>query len=124
MEVTRKAGDATRGPADRFAGDVWIWPRIGATEHTEVRVVLFTPGARTSWHHHPAGQVLHVTEGAGLVQSRGRVREEVRAGDAVTAAPGEWHWHGAAPGTFMVHLAVSDGMTEWAEQVTDDEYQG
>ena len=123
MKVTRKAGDATRGPADRFAGDVWIWPRIGATEHTEVRVVLFTPGARTAWHRHPGGQVLHVTEGAGLVQSRGGVRAEVRAGDAVTAAPGEWHWHGAALGTFMVHLAVSDGMTEWAEQVTDDEYR-
>ena len=123
MEVTRKVGDATKGPADRFTGDVWVW-RIGATEHTEVRVVLFTPAARTAWHRHPAGQVLHVTEGAGLVQSRGGVREEIRVGDTVTTAPGEWHWHGAALGTFMVHLAVSDGMTEWAEQVTDDEYQG
>jgi quercetin dioxygenase-like cupin family protein len=124
MEVTRKADDATKGPADRFTGDVWMWPRIGATEHTEVRVVLFTPGARSAWHRHPAGQVLHITEGAGLVQSRGGVREEVRAGDTVTTAPGEWHWHGAALSTFMVHLAVTDGTTEWAEQVTDDEYQG
>ena len=41
----------------------------------------------------------------------------------VTTAPGEWHWHGAARGTFMVHLAVSGGTTEWAEQVTDDEYR-
>ena len=40
MEVIRTAGNATRGPADRFTGDVWMWPRIGATEHTEVRVVL------------------------------------------------------------------------------------
>jgi quercetin dioxygenase-like cupin family protein len=111
-------------PAHRFAGDAWMWPRIGATEHTEVRVVLFTPGARSAWHRHPAGQALHVTEGAGLVQSRGGVREEVRAGDTVTTAPGEWHWHAAAPGTFMVHLAVTDGTTEWAGQVTDDEYQG
>jgi quercetin dioxygenase-like cupin family protein len=124
MEVTRKVGDATKGPADRFTGDVWMWPRIGATEHTEVRVALFTPGARTAWHRHPAGQVLHVTEGVGLVQSRGGVREEIRVGDTVTTAPGEWHWHGAARGTFMVHLAVSGGTTEWAEQVTDDEYQG
>jgi hypothetical protein len=28
------------------------------------------------------------------------------------------------PGTFMVHLAVTDGTTEWAGRVTDDEYQG
>jgi quercetin dioxygenase-like cupin family protein len=124
MEVARKAGDATRGPADRFTGDVWMWPRIGATEHTEVRIALFTPGARSAWHCHPAGQMLHVTEGAGLVQSRGGTREEIRAGDTVTTAPGEWHWHGAAPGAFMVHLAVTDGTTEWATQVTDAEYQG
>lgn len=124
MEVARKTGHAAKGPADRFTGDVWMWPRIGATEHTEVRVVLFTPGARSAWHRHPGGQVLHVTEGAGLVQSRGGVREEIRAGDTVTTAPGEWHWHGAAAGAFMVHLAVTDGTTEWAGEVTDDEYRG
>jgi len=124
MDVSREPDDAIKGPADRFSGDVWMWPRIGATEHTEVRSVLFTPGARTAWHRHPGGQVLHVTEGSGLVQSRGAAREEIRAGDSVTTAPDEWHWHGAAPGGFMVHLAVSDGTTQWAEQVTDDEYQG
>ncbi|HEX6527848.1 MAG TPA: cupin domain-containing protein [Streptosporangiaceae bacterium] len=124
MEVARKTGNAAKGPADRFTGDVWIWPRIGATDHTEVRVVLFTPGARSAWHRHPGGQVLHVTEGAGLVQSRGGAREQVRAGDKVITAPGECHWHGAVPGTFMVHIAVTDGMTEWAGLVTDDQYQG
>jgi quercetin dioxygenase-like cupin family protein len=63
---------------------------------------------------------------AGYGDDRARLsrRPRARAGDAVTTAPGEWHWHGAALGTFMVHLAVSDGVTEWAEQVTDDEYQG
>ena len=38
---------------------------------TRVLSVHFAPGARTAWHRHPFGQVLHVTEGAGLVQSRG-----------------------------------------------------
>lgn len=28
------------------------------------------------------------------------------------------------PGTFMVHLAVTDGTTEWAGPVTDDDCQG
>jgi quercetin dioxygenase-like cupin family protein len=123
MEVTRTAGDADKGPADRFTGDVWMWSRIGATDHTEVRAVMFTPSARSAWHRHPAGQVLHVTEGEGLVQSRDGTREAVRAGDTITTAPGEWHWHGAAPGTFMVHLAVTDGTTEWGRHVTDGEYQ-
>jgi quercetin dioxygenase-like cupin family protein len=124
MKITREPGDAISAPADRFTGDVWMWERIGATAHTEVRIVLFTPGARSAWHCHPAGQVLHVTTGAGLVQSRGGEREEIRAGDTVTTAPGEWHWHGAAPGKFMVHLAVTDGTTEWAKHVTDEEYKG
>lgn len=124
MEISRKLTEATKAPADRFTGDVWMWDRLGATAHTEVRSVLFTPGARTAWHRHPGGQVLHVIEGAGLVQSRGGPREEIRAGDAVTAAPGEWHWHGAAPGTYLAHLAISDGTTEWAELVDDGDYEG
>ena len=123
MEISRKRQDATPGPAERFTGAVWI-DKIGATEHTTVLSVHFTPGARTAWHAHPHGQVLYVTEGAGLVQSRGTDREEIRAGDTVAAGPGEWHWHGAGPGTFMTHTAVSDGVTEWDQPVTDDEYRG
>ncbi len=124
MEIGRKPSDATKGPEDRFTGDVWLWPQIGTTTHTDVRNVLFTPGSRSAWHRHPDGQVLHVTEGYGLVQTRGGEREEIRAGDTVTTAPGEVHWHGATPGAFMTHIAVTDGPTEWAEHVTDDEYQG
>jgi quercetin dioxygenase-like cupin family protein len=90
--------------------------------------VHFAPRARTAWHRHPFGQVLHVTEGAGLVQSRGGEPEAIRAGDTVQAGAGEWHWHGAGPGTFMTHLAVQEadenGQTsEWGEHVTDDEYR-
>jgi quercetin dioxygenase-like cupin family protein len=66
VEAAGKPGNAANGPADRFTGDVWMWPRIGATDHTEAHAVLVTPGARNAWHHHPGGQVLHVTEGAGL----------------------------------------------------------
>ena len=124
MDINQRAGDAIKGPEERFAGEVWMWPRIGATEHTEVRNVLFTPGARSAWHRHPGGQVLHVTEGAGFVQSRDGERREIRAGDTVTCLPGEEHWHGAAPGAFMTHIAVTDGETEWGEQVTDREYGG
>ena len=123
MEISRKQQDTAEGPAGWFTGQVWF-DQIGATEHTTVMSVHFTPGARTAWHSHPHGQVLHVTEGAGLVQSRGGDREEIRSGDTVHAQPGEVHWHGAAPGTFLTHLAVQEGMTEWAEHVTDDDYQG
>jgi quercetin dioxygenase-like cupin family protein len=123
MEISRKRQDSTPGPAERFTGAVWF-DEIGATEHTTVMSVHFPPGARTAWHSHPQGQVLHVTDGAGLVQSRGGDREAISMGDKVHAHPGEVHWHGAAPGTFMTHTAVQEGETQWLEHVTDDEYRG
>jgi quercetin dioxygenase-like cupin family protein len=70
-----------------------------------------------------ARQAGHATRGP-ADRFTGGAREEIRAGDTVTTSPGEWHWHGAAPGTFMVHFAVTDVTTEWAGQVTGDEYQG
>jgi quercetin dioxygenase-like cupin family protein len=74
--------------------------------------------------------MLHVTEGVGLVQSRGGEVVVMRAGDTVYTPPGEWHWHGAAPDHFMTHLAMWEapapdaGQPEatWGEHVKDDEY--
>ena len=89
--------------------------------------VHFTPGARTAWHRHPFGQTLHVTEGAGLIQSRGGQVEPIRAGDTVHFEANEEHWHGADPENFMTHLAMQeiadDGSdATWLEHVTDAEY--
>jgi quercetin dioxygenase-like cupin family protein len=54
---------------------------------------------------------------------------EIGPGDVVYFAPAEKHWHGAAPDTFMVHIAInpatnSDGGTDWMEPVTDEQYAG
>lgn len=123
MDINRKSPGTAKGSVDWFTGDVWL-DSVGKTGHVNVLSVHFTPGARTAWHRHPDGQVLHVTEGVGRVQARGGVREEVKAGDTIVSGPGEWHWHGAAPDAFMSHFAVSDGTTEWAEHVTNEEYEG
>jgi quercetin dioxygenase-like cupin family protein len=52
--------------------------------------------------------------------------EEIHPGDVVWFAPGEKHWHGAAPDTAMTHIAVQevkDGKAvEWIEQVDDEQY--
>lgn len=95
---------------------------------TQVDSVHFAPGARTRWHRHPVGQVLVVTEGKGLVQSRGGQVETIRVGDAVRIEAGEWHWHGAAPDSSLTHVAIEelpeDGSTaEFAQAVTDAEYR-
>lgn len=129
MEI-RKKRPSTKGPAGMFTGDVWF-DVIAAGEppsRLRVNVVRFSPGAHTAWHRHVNGQTLHVTEGIGLVQSRGGEITEIRPGDTIYTPPGEWHWHGAAPEHFMTHLAMWEGLadgqqgpeTEWAEHVIDE----
>ncbi|HXW79920.1 MAG TPA: cupin domain-containing protein [Acidimicrobiales bacterium] len=122
----RDKGPTTKGPAEWFTGDVWVDTLAqghGATP-TTVGLVHFTPGARTAWHAHGVAQTLYVTEGQGRAQSRGEPVVTMRAGDVVFTPGGEWHWHGAAPGHFMAHLAVSEGGAEWGEQVSDADYIG
>jgi Cupin domain len=42
----------------------------------------------------------YVTEGIGLIQSRGGEVMEIRPGDVIYTPPGEWHWHRAGPNHF------------------------
>ena len=119
-----------KGPAEWFTGDVFIDAIAQGQEPSRARVsvVRFTPSARTAWHAHALGQTLYVTDGTGLVQSRGGAIEEIGAGDIVSTPPDEWHWHGAAPGHFMTHLSITEAPgnerpeADWGEHVTDDEY--
>ncbi|BCJ68292.1 (R)-mandelonitrile lyase [Polymorphospora rubra] len=118
-----------KGPAEMFTGEVWFDVIVKGEEPSRVRVntVRFAPGARTAWHRHAVGQTLHVTDGVGLVQARGSEVITVRPGDTIHTPPGEWHWHGATPDAFMIHLAIWEGPqagteTEWGPLVTDEEY--
>lgn len=94
-----------------------------------VAKVRFAPGACTAWHSHARGQTLHITQGIAWVQSRGSDKVEANPGQRLYCPPGEEHWHGAAPDSFMEHLALldqADGRatsTTWLEHVTDDEYR-
>ena len=87
-----------------------------------VNAVFFEPGARTHWHSHRAGQVLHVTHGEGYLQSRGGSGTALLAGDVAHIPAGEEHWHGAAPGSLLLHIAVSIGGHDWLEPVSDEDY--
>jgi quercetin dioxygenase-like cupin family protein len=123
MEIRPKQS-TVKGPSEWFTGDVWIdgivQPRDGSP--LSVGAVHFTPGARTAWHSHDGGQTLHVTEGRGLVQSRGEPVVEIRAGDTVWTPHGEEHWHGARRDHFMTHLSLTAGPATWGDHVTDAEY--
>jgi quercetin dioxygenase-like cupin family protein len=132
MEILTQQPSA-KGPAQMFTGDVYFDVIAKGAEPSRLRVNMlrFAPGARTAWHRHAMGQTLHVTEGIGLVQSRGGERVVMRPGDTVWTPPGEWHWHGAAADHFMCHLAMWEGPAdqqtpeaEWGEHITEDEYAG
>jgi quercetin dioxygenase-like cupin family protein len=124
------AGGSTKGPADMFTGTVYFDVIARGERPSRVRLnsVHFSPCARTAWHTHALGQTLHVTEGFGLIQSRGGAITVMRPGDTVHTPPGEWHWHGATKDHVMTHLALWEGPdsdepeTVWGEQVTDEEY--
>jgi quercetin dioxygenase-like cupin family protein len=129
VELVRKE-PTSKGTPDRFIGDVWVDRLAGGqqNEHIRVNIVRFAPGARNAWHAHALGQTLYVTEGVGRVQQADGEIREIREGDIVYTAPGEWHWHGASPDRFMTHLAMweapADGSaeSEWGEQVSDEDY--
>jgi len=67
-----------------------------------------------------------VLSGLGRAQSRGGPVRELRPGDAVWFAPGEEHWHGAAPTVAMAHLAIQKALdgspVDWLEPVADADY--
>lgn len=105
----------------RFTGDVYSYLTCSA-DGTTINTVNFTPGARTHWHAHEAGQILQVLAGRGLIQSAGGQIEVLRAGFTVWVLAGERHWHGAAPDSFMTHTAISLGVTSWDEPVADSDY--
>jgi quercetin dioxygenase-like cupin family protein len=129
MEIKRNGSQPSgKGPPEWFTGAVRIDPLFQA--HAPARAagasVTFEPGARTAWHTHPLGQTLIVTSGCGRVQRWGGPVEEVRPGDVVWFPPGEKHWHGAAPGTAMTHIAIQEQLdgkvVDWLEHVTDAQY--
>jgi quercetin dioxygenase-like cupin family protein len=125
MEVPPKKPTA-KGPAEWFTGEVWIDAIAQGQGPSPLSLgsVHFTPCAHTAWHRHTLGQTLYVTEGEGFVQARGGPLIRIRPGDVIVTPPGEWHWHGATPNTFMTHLALTEGDTEWGEHLTDHEYPG
>ncbi len=131
MEIIRAGSrPSAPGPADWFTGTVRIDRLFNNfdTDRVQGASVTFEPGARTAWHTHPLGQTLLVTAGSGRVQRWGGPVEEIRPGDVIWIAPGEKHWHGAAPQTAMTHTAiheVQDGRAvDWMEKVSDAQYSG
>jgi len=130
MEIKRAGSvPSGKGEPEYFTGAVRRDDLINAPAPARILAasVTFEPGARTAWHTHPLGQTLVVTAGSGRVQLWGGPIQEIRSGDVVWIAPGEKHWHGAAPTTAMTHIAMQEKLdgkaVNWLEKVSDEQYQ-
>jgi quercetin dioxygenase-like cupin family protein len=118
MKIVRgREGRPSEQRTDTFTGEVW-GDVVLADEGITVNSVFFAPGARTHWHRHGTAQVLHVTHGRGMLWSSDEER-----GVVAHIPAGERHWHGGAPDSYLLHLAISVGPADWLEAVTDDEYE-
>ena len=118
-----------RGPAEAFTGTAWQQTIATGPGPAPLHVarVVFEPGSRTVWHTHVYGQILIAVSGVGRFQSDGSATVALRPGDSVTIAPGERHWHGAAPDQLFVHLSIqaADGtglQATWLEPVSDEDF--
>jgi quercetin dioxygenase-like cupin family protein len=116
----RMGGPSLPGP-DTVTGEMML-DRLLSAKNVAVSSVVFKPGARTYWHSHDEGQLFVISNGRGMVATRDGQKQVVEAGDLVYAPPGEEHWHGAAPDSFLVYTVVSLGRTEWAEEVAEQAY--
>jgi quercetin dioxygenase-like cupin family protein len=107
-----------KAPAEAFTGDAWydVIARGSEPSRLRVNVVRFAPAARDAWHSHARGQTLHVTEGIGLIQSRGGQVTEIRPGDTIHTPPGEWHWHGATRNELIL-VSAPDRSNQWSIDV-------
>lgn len=129
-EVVRQQDvKAAPAPSQYFTGTVTLKPlaKPQPPGQASIGLVTFSPGARSHWHTHPAGQMLVVTEGCGWTQEEGAPAKRICKGDVVTVAPGVKHWHGASADTAMAQLAVTETLdgrnVDWMEPVSDAQYR-
>lgn len=118
-------GEKNDAYAKYFIGQSYL--NMLTTKGVAIGNVTFEPGCRNNWHiHHKGGQILLCTAGRGYYQEWGKAPQELKPGDVVSIPPEVKHWHGAAPNSWFVHLAVevpAEGSSnEWLEPVTDEEY--
>lgn len=88
--------------------------------------VVFEPGVYNAWHEHAGGQILIVTDGVCYHQIEGGKVEVLHPGDVAKCPPGVKHWHGAAPGSRMAHLATNTNPekkgVKWYGFLSKDDY--
>lgn len=113
MHVIHTPESAAAIETKYFVGEVRVQPVVSGGAGLDMAVVRFSPGARTFLHTHETPQVLHCTEGRGILATR-HEQHLVEPGDIVYVNAGEEHWHGAVSDSGFVHLSIRPpGETAW-----------
>ena len=88
---------------------------------TDIRTLRyeFARGARTNWHSHAGGQVVFVERGRMRTQERGKAVQEFGPGGLVRTEADVVHWHGARPDDGLTQVALSFGVTNWLQPVSE-----
>ncbi len=97
-----------KGSPDNFIGDVDVYSvseSLG-TEQTRIRLVRFTPGARTRPHRHSKDQLLFFIGGPGIVAVDGGGDQRIEAGEFVLLPGGHVHMHGATEDAPTSHISM------------------
>lgn len=130
LAIQKNGSQDTIIGADKvFTGNVLVAPVFFPKEdqgNLSVGKVTFSPGARSAWHTHPAGQLLVVTAGSGWVQQAGEKKKPIHAGDVVWTPKGVKHWHGGTADTMVTHFAIQEAINgknvNWLEKVADKDF--
>lgn len=114
---------------DTFTGMIRLANIMGtdnASGAPAIHNVVFEPGVYNAWHEHAGGQILLVTDGVCYHQVEGGKVEVLHPGDVAKCPPGVKHWHGAAPGSRMSHLATNTNPdkpgVKWGEFLSKEDY--
>src|SRR5579872_4640132 len=88
--INIKSQPISAAPAEYFTGSVHLTPLVKGEDPSclTCACVSFDPSARSAWHTHPRGQLLIVTEGAGLIQEWGKPIQKIQKGDTIWTPPG------------------------------------
>lgn len=129
LDISMFAAGDTLLRLDTFSGSVRLSDILGADNASgapAMHNVVFEPGTYNAWHEHAGGQILIVTDGTCYHQLDGGEVEILQAGDVAKCPPGVRHWHGAAPGSRMAHLAASTnpdrGGVKWFKMLSKKRY--
>ena len=119
-------GNWTKGPAERFKGDVWVEYFINDTISDFVSSrVLFEPGARSNWHKHSGKQIVFAVEGEGYLKEKGKPITILKKGDVIVIEPGTIHSHGSINKQFTQGIMMNDvgkkETTTWMYPVLEEE---